>query len=148
MKPYGQSNLQSFCSDNAEKVMYQQYVCPQAAYYLQIHNDLWPEEHLSVNEHGPDDPHRCQDSCSTSTPGCEACTNKDYFQCPLSGLCLHPSLQCDGHTQCPLAEDESLDVCFEKWVGAKLVSPFASLKCSSKRYPGILSLMTNNNAWS
>ena len=84
----------------------------------------------------PDDPHNCQNSCSSPGPDCISCTNKDYFQCPLSGLCLHPDLRCDGHTQCPFAEDESLDVCFERWVGAKFVSPFASLKCSSVRYPG------------
>ena len=29
-----------------------------------------------------------------------------------------------------------MDICFEKWVASKLVSQFASKKCSSAKYPG------------
>ena len=58
------------------------------------------------------DPHNCQDSCLKRGPDCEACTNPDYFKCTSSNICLHPKLRCDGHPQCPGAEDEDPDLCY------------------------------------
>ena len=41
---------------------------------------------------------------------------------------------CDGHPQCEFAEDEM--GCLPKYIAKKLVSPFATLECSSLQYPG------------
>ena len=128
------------CVDKSDQVMYQESTCPSPTAYVQLHNDAFrydPDDYLSWYQIGSDDPHKCQKSCSTPGPGCTSCTNETYFQCSLSGLCLHPDMQCDGHSQCPFAEDENLNVCFERWVGAKLVSQYASLKCSGTRHPGM-----------
>ena len=38
----------------------------------------------------------CWESCDSPGPGCSACSNKTYFQCPKSKQCIHPSLKCDG----------------------------------------------------
>merc|ERR1711994_1167638 len=81
-------------------------------------------------------------SCSSLGPGCSACFHPDYFQCPLKTDLHTLVLRCDGHPQCPFSEDESVEICFERWVGAKLVSPFGSLRCSSARHPGMNILST------
>ena len=135
------------CSDHSDQVMYLGATCPDPSTYLQLHHDIMidhfhqtDEEWLAEKAYEHEsysDPHNCQASCSDPGPGCFSCTNTDYFQCSFSGLCLHPDLLCDGHPQCPFSEDESVEICFERWVGAKLVSPFGSLECSSARYPGM-----------
>ena len=153
------------CSDNSDQVMFQLSSCLDPAVYLQLHNDVFtPDDHLDeswladrTNKSGYyssfrqrhveydarySDLHSCQASCSHLATGCTSCSHPDYFQCPLSGLCLHSDLRCDGHPKCPFSEDESVEICFERWVGAKLVSPFGSLKCSSARHPGMNILST------
>jgi len=59
------------------------------------------------------DPHNCQASCLTPDYGCDACTKRDYFRCPVHGTesCLHPDLECDGQPQCDNAEDEDFWKC-------------------------------------
>ena len=153
---YPETNALQTCLDNSDEVMFQHLACPGIQVFVQLHNDLWPANWIdgptydayahenyyndstfydddwhSGNE--SDDPHRCQHSCSNPEVGCSSCTNKEYFHCPLSGLCLHPDLLCDGHPQCPFSEDETIDICFERWVASNFVSSFASLKCSSER---------------
>ena len=133
------------CDDSSDQLFYNHLPCPKSSTYIQIHNDVfgWSSYYWSeILQVLPDDPHKCFSSCSSPEQGCSTCSNEDYFQCRLSGFCLHPSLLCDGHTQCPFAEDENIDICFERWVGLKLVSSFASLKCSSSRYPGTNILST------
>ena len=130
------------CEDNSEKVFYLNSNCPEGKIYLQLHHDFstermeedWMENREDQGRYR--DPHGCWDSCAKPGPGCRACTNESYFHCDLSGLCIHPDLRCDGHPQCHFAEDEAMDICFEKWVASKLVSQFASKKCSSAKYPG------------
>ena len=87
-----------------------------------------------------EDPHGCWDSCSKPGSNCLACTNENYFTCKQSGVCIHEDLRCDGHPQCKHGEDEDVETCFESWVRRKIVSPAASLRCSSKRYPGNLTV--------
>ena len=88
------------------------------------------------------DPHGCQQSCFEPGPGCTACTNPDYFLCPLSGVCIHPELRCDGHPQCQHGEDEDTASCLDIWVRNGVVSPAASMPCSSRQYPSMQILAT------
>ena len=85
----------------------------------------WDNNVTDYDERYPD-PHGCWGSCSTPGRGCSACTNTDYFRCPLSGVCIPPALRCDGHPQCHQAEDGDGDTCFKSWVTRKNVSPSAS----------------------
>ena len=81
------------------------------------------------------DPHFCQLSCSEPRSDCNACTNKEYFNCTRSGQCVHPELVCDGHPQCSEGEDEDLIKCHLKYIKNQIVQPFASYKCKSLFYP-------------
>ena len=182
------SYLLQSCLDHSDQMIYQQSVCPEKEFYLQLFHDIWsprrdPFESLPIydyyeyyfgngskcsdflnenesfwcyvedfserfnesdvgyNERYPD-PHKCQNSCSSPGPGCSTCQNETYFQCHHSGVCIPYQLRCDGHPQCEHAEDENVETCFESWVNRKLVSPAASLRCSSKRYPGTPTLAT------
>ena len=54
-------------------------------------------------------------------------------------MCIHPSLHCDGHPQCPQAEDE--DNCYDDYVRKKIVKPYATYKCRSVLYEGKVSLV-------
>ena len=80
------------------------------------------------------DPHKCEKSCEHPDKDCIACTNKDYFQCS-NNICIHPSNKCDGHPQCPGAEDEK--GCYEEYLERKIVTNYATLKCNSSLYPGL-----------
>ena len=100
-------------------------------------NKTWLE-----NNPAKQDPHGCWQSCFEPGPGCAACTNPDYFLCAMSGVCIHPELRCDGHPQCQHGEDEDVNTCFDIWVKNKLVSPAASMPCSSRQYPGMQILAT------
>ena len=80
------------------------------------------------------DPHLCQDSCSTSSPDCIACTNPDYFICNKSKMCVHPSLQCDGHPQCQHGEDEQN--CYGQYIKKNIIKHYATFNCKSLLYPG------------
>ena len=83
-------------------------------------------EWLSQKDKSFSDPHFCQSSClnySRTIDGldCVACENPDYYGCPSSDTCLHPSLVCDGHPQCQGGEDENLDQCLDKYIKNKVI---------------------------
>ena len=65
------------------------------------------------------------------SPDCEACSNPAYFRCTSDNICLHPELECDGHPQCPGAEDEDIDNCYQKKFRNKIETVF---KCKSIMY--------------
>ena len=75
---------------------------------------FWLQQRLtkSINEEIID-PNYCQNSCAIKSRDCVACTNEDYYQCKVSGQCVHPALRCDGHRQCKYGEDE--ENCFEEY---------------------------------
>jgi hypothetical protein len=81
------------------------------------------------------DPHNCRGSCAVPGPDCLACTNSDYFNCTKSGVCVHPSLLCDGHPQCKYGEDEDFDTCYDTLVENGNIKESATLKCPSIMYP-------------
>jgi len=88
------------------------------------------------------DPHNCQTSCLSPGYGCEACTNSDYFRCPVNGTesCLHPDLECDGHPQCDNAEDEDSGKCRTEPMISKKVMLFWSFQSSgASRLPSLRS---------
>ena len=84
------------------------------------------------------DPHNCQDSCAEPGYGCQACTNKSYFHCKINGEehCLHPELECDGHSVCDEAKDEQLPGCYDKLVKLGNIDEAATMVCKSIQYPG------------
>ena len=132
------------CSDKSDQLAFLNTPCPEFAVYRQVHATIPHGYEYYVTfamTHSPlpreaEDPHRCWDSCSSPGPRCLACTNEDFFLCQQSGVCIPKELLCDGHPQCSHGEDEGVDTCLESWVSKKIVSPAASLRCSSSRYPG------------
>ena len=134
----GSSLLQS-CQDDSDKIFHAGVSCPDGKMFLQMHNDVFSYKLLNSKK---DDPHGCQNSCSTPGGHCTACSNKEYFTCTKSGVCIHPSLLCDGHSQCEFGEDEAIATCLDIWVRYKTVSPSATLECSSRKYPGSPTLAT------
>ena len=140
------------CPDKSDQVFDGSLTCRQhlhlaIEYHTEHFCDLKSESQLIctdkskwLNEQDKDfsDPHSCQASCAHPGPDCLACTNKEYFQCPKSGQCLHPDLVCDGHPQCPEGEDEELDVCHHTYIKKKILEPYASYKCRSKKYPNTM----------
>ena len=80
-----------------------------------------------------EDPHSCQESCSSPGPGCQACTNPEYFRCQRSNsqVCLHPELVCDGHPQCDGGEDEHLELCLGSYLKSGIVDEYATVICTS-----------------
>ena len=130
------------CEDHSAQVWPLNSACPNSSHYLEKLKNFYPGENYSSVAHYTDyklaeDPHNCWDSCSSPGPNCCACTNKKYFKCEKSGVCVHPDLRCDGHPQCQHGEDEDVNICLDIWVKNKLVSAAASLKCNSSRYPHI-----------
>ena len=118
------------CLDKSDQVFHMNTQC-NVTNYIDIHTKLFcdtddmrnetavckdPEAWLNSKNNHYQDPHFCQASCSRPGPNCTACTNPSYFICQKSGMCLHPDLVCDGHPQCPGAEDEDLDWCLKKYV--------------------------------
>ena len=91
--------------------------------------------------HDVHDPHNCWSSCQIPGENCLACTNSSYFQCPLSGQCVHPELVCDGHPACHHAEDEEVDMCRGRYLEKKIVPTSATYRCKSRKYPGKLSTL-------
>ena len=90
------------------------------------------------------DPHKCRDSCIKPGLNCQTCTNPAYFSCKKKNVsvCIHPSLECDGHPQCDDAEDENLDRCYSVYLEREIVTNYATLKCYSKMYPNMLIIAT------
>ena len=143
------------CLDKSDQVFHKNTVCNVTS-YIDIHTRLFceqpdmsreqictdPETWLQGQNPHYQDPHFCQDSCDRPAPGCQACTNTDYFMCGDSGVCLHPQLFCDGHPQCPGAEDEDLDLCRWRYRYTKVVSEFATKECYSLAYPNMRTLVT------
>ena len=86
-----------------------------------------------LEKYGDEDPHRCQESCSSPGPGCKACTNLEYFHCQRnnSQVCLHPELVCDGHPQCDGGEDEHLELCLGSYLKSGIVDEYATVICTS-----------------
>ena len=144
------------CDDKSDQVHHLNTTC-NITNYLALHNQRFcSQDHMQdklictnpekwMNEvRNPiiADPHNCQASCLDPGPGCQACTNHEYFHCPSSGLCIHPALHCDGHPQCQNAEDEQFDECYTQYVDKGIVEKFATYKCSSAIYPEMMTLAT------
>ena len=137
------------CLDKSDQVFHMNTQCNVTS-YIDIHTKLFcdeddmrnktlckdPETWLNSKRSHYQDPHYCQDSCSRPGPGCQACTNPNYFICEKSRMCLHPDLKCDGHPQCPGGEDEDFDLCQSRF------SKFATMECSSPAYPTMKILAT------
>ena len=147
------------CQDRSDRIHHVGTTCPPQTLFLQIHNTLFPDDKLNGSwlaertgqeyqydplstgyeyQYDPnfEDPHGCQDSCSSPGPFCAACSNPNYFTCSKSGVCIHPELLCDGHPQCEFGEDEAISTCLDIWFHYKIVSRSATLECSSRQYPG------------
>ena len=155
------TNLKQNCEDFSDRIFTANAPCPNETYFFNIHKNLWCSDNLSRDEPicshqskwSPpadiraklDDPHFCQDSCNVTGPGCIACTNKDYFRCRNSSLCLHPRLRCDGHPQCPEYDDEDYSMCNITYIENGHVAPFASFRCNSIIYPAIETIATTCN---
>ena len=142
--------LLRYCEDKSESVFHVGTTCPRGSVFLQIHNvvtkksrkdENWFEDKMLLDKRY-EDPYGCFDSCLVPGPGCAACTNEEYFLCKKSGVCIHPTLLCDGHPQCQFGEDEAIDICLDIWVRYNTISAFATLQCSSKNYPGMPTLAT------
>lgn len=125
----------SRCQDGSDQVFRLNSTCSSSE-YLRIHNEKFPNMILSFeygwplgfnprtqDEHDLPflDPHNCRSSCLVPEDNCLACTNPSYFSCPLSGVCIHPDLRCDGHPQCQFAEDEVFEDCKEKYYRKKII---------------------------
>ena len=156
-QPY--SRLKPRCDDKSDQVFVAKKPCPNRTYYLGVHKSEWCSTELAsdklictnpsawlnttfIDQAMLDDPHDCQASCAAPGLNCIACTNKDYFPCSKSNTCIHPSLQCDGHPQCPDNEDEAYEMCKPIYVDKKLVKNFATYKCNSTMYPQIFTIAT------
>ena len=161
------SYLKKNCEDFSDQIHTTGAPCPNRTHFLKIHRNLWcsdtsdsitknkvicadpsswkPAAYLLDDLDDLDDPHFCQQSCDDPGPGCIACTNKDYFQCENSSLCIHPRLKCDGHPQCPDHDDEDYKMCRETYIEKRYVAPFASYRCHSKIYPEIEIIATRCN---
>ena len=152
------------CDDKSDQVLFvAEKPCPNRTYYIGVHNSEWcnttspafydlicqnPSKWLEttfIDQAMLDDPHNCQASCAAPGLNCIACTNKDYFPCPGSNTCIHTSLKCDGHPQCPGYEDEDFEMCKQIYFDKKVVNHFATYKCNSTMYPKVLTIVTACN---
>ena len=127
-------HTEKFCNENYD--VQADLICTNKTQWLSEHdssNYFHPYTRHYTNS-SKLDPYSCQSSCSEPGPDCLACTNSSYFQCPISGQCVHPDLFCDGHPQCTEGEDEDLEQCLQKYIENKIVEPFASFKCKSPLY--------------
>ena len=136
--------LKQNCEDFSDRIHTAEAPCPNRTHFLRIHRNLWCNNSRATDYHictfpsfwSPpanvlpklDDPHFCQHSCQLPGPGCIACTNKDYFRCRNSSLCIHPRLRCDGHPQCPEYDDEDYRMCN---IENGKVAPFNAFWCHS-----------------
>ena len=158
------------CDDKSDQIFLSGVPCPHLKDFLAIHNEqycdkidrfvgeyktllsklcyldpVWINKHQNDSRY--DDPHFCQMSCKSPGPGCEACSNENYFHCNSSEVhhCIHPELVCDGHPQCPNFEDENFEMCKGKYFESGSVNKFATVKCPCKMYPQIFTIGTACN---
>ena len=127
--------------------------CPSGKVFLEIHNHKFPNhtkdqdwlEQKSVKDAHYQDPHGCRDSCSEETrgPNCQACSNRNYYRCLKSQVCIHEDLLCDGHPQCQFGEDELFETCYDIYIHHKVVPHFATYSCNSLKYPGVDTVATS-----
>ena len=75
-----------------------------------------------------------EESCSTPTPDCTACTNSSLLQCKKNGkkVCISSNLVCDRHPNCDEGEDE-LD-CQEIYKEKSLTPAEGTFECYSPLY--------------
>ena len=155
------NGLKQNCDDFSDRIHTAEAPCPNQTHFLMIHRNLWCNNSLATDYRictntsswSPpahmlaklDDPHFCNESCQAPGPGCIACTNKDYFRCRNSRLCIHPRLRCDGHPQCPEYDDEDYHMCNKTYIENGQVAPFATFRCYSKIYPRIETIATRCN---
>ena len=161
-KEANQGRLPSTCSDKSDQIFeikeckssldylseYYYYFCslsnPEDYYYYQylVTTPYWKANCDNITlftkfeKYKDEDPHNCQKSCANPSPGCQACTNLDYFRCQRyqRPFCLHPELVCDGHPQCDGGEDEHLDLCLESYLETGIVDEYATVICTSPMY--------------
>ena len=153
---YQRSSFKLQCDDKSDQVHRIGSHCTWSQ-FVEEHNDRFcSHEHMKNSEictHPGDwmkkqrnpiitDPHNCQASCLTPGAGCEACTSPEYYQCPSSRVCIHPDLHCDGHPQCEHGEDEQFDECYQQYIDKGVVEKYATYKCTSALYPGIITIAT------
>ena len=147
-------NLLSRCQDHSDQIFEMNSPCSGSLYTRQYCDTICNQsnkhrfcvEDICLNPTGwiadqTDpyilDPHNCQDSCETPGPGCSACSNPDYFNCTTSGVCIHPSLLCDGHKHCQHGEDEDFDRCYPTYIENKVIREYGTMKCPHIMYPDI-----------
>ena len=149
------------CEDKSDQVFDSETPCPDLNHYLSIQNQIWcdknwflrtkeictdPKSWIEKNKNKiSNDPHNCQASCNETGPNCISCRNKNYFNCYLSGKCIHLDLKCDGHPQCPRGEDEEYEMCKKDYFRKRVVERFVTFKCESKVYPTIYTIATACN---
>ena len=162
------NGLKIKCKDNSDQIFEQKSFCDNVSYYIGKYKALFCTE-LSKNLIKYDrnyicnnsksfldskmsgkhnlhysDPHNCRGSCAEPGPGCEACTNSEYFYCIRNNVsvCMNPLLVCDGHPHCDNAEDEDIEKCHSRFVKKGIVSTYATLRCFSKMHPNMMTLAT------
>ena len=147
---YINENYKQSCQDKSDQVFHEKTLC-NSTNYMNMHTEKWCKSDSKVKnklickdpqrwlQQQPGleykDPHNCWDSCTIPGPNCQACTKDTYFKCKKSDICIHPDLYCDGHPQCPDAEDEVLDKCMDIYRQRNIIKPHASFECISKMYP-------------
>ena len=142
--------VESSCTSQKYEDTFQGLICPNSSSVtdMEICGNIkkWIDEKTSsaIDPYEYLDPHDCYSSCKIPGPGCEACTNEEYFQCTRNGtrVCIHPSLWCDGHPQCDHAVDEDLGFCHPKYLEKKLIEPYATKICDSIMYPNMKTVAT------
>ena len=89
---------------------------------------------FTVEEPCPDTRDNCWESCELPGPNCTACSGSDYILCPETNTCFHPSLKCDGTSQCK-GVDDNLDECLFEYRnnndkdGRHKISQYATFRC-------------------
>ena len=159
-----QGRLPSTCSDKSDQIFYLKdcrsfldylseytyYFCTPSnseEYQDWIESGYWIENCANITyfeKYKDKDPHKCQESCANPGPGCQACTNPDYFHCQRnnSQVCLHPELLCDGHPQCDGGEDELLELCLGSYLKSGIVDEYATAICTSPMYSNMKMVAT------